>query len=236
MSILDLNLKYVFVNVELEVGLNNPFVSEYPIARLATEYPNVEGGGAWRKYSGWCGFNGDQPLWVQLVLRGELIKFEPGLNSLLLSVWIRKNTTREGWGEWICERKPNPHWSHCSVQRRLNPPPKAHIPSQIIPVHHHHRPHHHPSHEHHHQQHHYHDHNDDDNNHNHPAQLLFPPKLSAHNAVTAPPTPSHGAQRTHSMHRTHSRQRTHSRHTKHTINTEYTVCTEHTPHRTVFNS
>ena len=45
MSILDLNLKYVFVNVELEVGLNNPFVSEYPIARLATEYPNVEGGG-----------------------------------------------------------------------------------------------------------------------------------------------------------------------------------------------
>ena len=46
MSILDLNLEYVFVNVELEVGLNNPFpfVSEYPIARLATEYPNVEGG------------------------------------------------------------------------------------------------------------------------------------------------------------------------------------------------
>ena len=45
MSILDLNLEYVFVNVELEVGLNNPFVSEYPIARLATEYPNVELGG-----------------------------------------------------------------------------------------------------------------------------------------------------------------------------------------------
>ena len=39
---MDLNLEYVFVNVELEVGLNNPFVSEYPIARLATEYPNVE--------------------------------------------------------------------------------------------------------------------------------------------------------------------------------------------------
>ena len=42
LSILD--FEYVFVNVELEVGLNNPFVSEYPIARLATEYPNVEGG------------------------------------------------------------------------------------------------------------------------------------------------------------------------------------------------
>ena len=26
------------VNVELEVGLSNPFVSEYPIARLASEY------------------------------------------------------------------------------------------------------------------------------------------------------------------------------------------------------
>ena len=54
MSILDC----VFLNVELEVGLSNPFVSEYPIAQwLATEYPNAE-----LKYSGWCGFNGDQPL------------------------------------------------------------------------------------------------------------------------------------------------------------------------------
>ena len=26
------------MNVELEVGLSNPFVSEYPIARLASEY------------------------------------------------------------------------------------------------------------------------------------------------------------------------------------------------------
>ena len=81
------------VNVELEVGLSNPFVSEYPIARLASEYwysvclqniaqwLNIP---RWEEIFGLVRFQWGSAIVSSISFEGGLIKFEPGLNSLPL--------------------------------------------------------------------------------------------------------------------------------------------------------
>ena len=79
MSILDWTLQ-CSCEYETWVGLNNPFVSEYPIARLASEYPNV----SMEEIFGLVRFQWGSAIVSSISFEGELIKFEPGLNSLPL--------------------------------------------------------------------------------------------------------------------------------------------------------
>ena len=63
--------------MELEVGLSNPFVSEYPIAQWLN-IPRCE------EIFGLVRFQWGSAIVSSISFEGGLIKFEPGLNSLPL--------------------------------------------------------------------------------------------------------------------------------------------------------
>ena len=79
------------VNVELEVGLSNPFVSEYPIAQWLN-IPNIAtlqniarlNIPRWEEIFGLVRFQWGSAIVSSISFEGGLIKFEPGLNSLPL--------------------------------------------------------------------------------------------------------------------------------------------------------